>query len=148
MKYFAYGSNMDLDRINERLKIVLKGEKAVLEGWRLEFNKIAKRNPKEGYANIIKDPDENIEGVLYDLSEDNIKVLDGWEGYPLHYNKIDIKVKVEKGIVVPAIAYVAQPEKTKQGLLPSKEYLNHLLKGKSILSLEYYNKLENRETLD
>ena len=39
MKYFAYGSNMNSERVKERGIIFSKREYGILEGFRLVFNK-------------------------------------------------------------------------------------------------------------
>ena len=149
MKYFAYGSNMDPERMRKRGVNFLKREWAVLKGWSLKFNKIVSRNPeKEGYANIVKDNKGTVEGILYEISEKDIQELDKHEGYPSHYNKITVRVNLKDGKEVEAVTYVAQPDKVRDGLKPCREYLNHLLKGCDLLSEEYCEKLRKWETLD
>jgi gamma-glutamylcyclotransferase (GGCT)/AIG2-like uncharacterized protein YtfP len=125
-----------------------KREHAILEGWRLEFNKVSSRNPKEGYANIVKNENSVVEGILYEASNSDLKTLDKYEGYPSHYGKIKIIVKMDNGEKVEAITYVAKPDKVKDGLKPSREYLSHLLKGCDLLSEECCKKLRKWETLD
>lgn len=147
-KYFAYGSNMNPERMREREIKFSKREHVVLNGWRLMFNKIASRNPKEGYANIEPHKQEIVEGILYEIRDSDLEKLDIHEGYPYHYDKRIVEVKLDNGQKVEAITYIAQPDKTRSGLKPSKEYLNHLLKGCDLLSEEYREKLRTWETLD
>jgi len=148
MRYFAYGSNMDPDRMRERGVNFLKREHAILEGWRLEFNKVSSRNPDEGYANIVKDENSVVEGILYEINDSDLKILDRYEGYPNHYERIKVVVRMANGENVEAVTYIAKPDKVKDGLKPSREYLNHLLKGCDLLSEEYCRKLRRWETLD
>jgi cation transport regulator ChaC len=149
LKYFAYGSNMDHDRMRERRVKIFKSEWANLRGWRLEFNKKAMRNPvNEGYANIMRDNNSVVEGILYEILEDDIKSLDIAEGYPAHYDRIKVKVSLKHGQEVEAITYVAKPDKIGNGLKPSREYLEHLLKACPYLTEEYCEKLRKTETLD
>jgi len=147
LKYFAYGSNMNPKRMNQRGIEFLKREHATLSGWRLEFNKIASRNPNEGYANIIQDEKSVAEGIIYEIQKSDIEKLDNYEGYPNHYNRTEVMVKLDDGQEVEAITYIAQPNKIRSGLKPSKEYIGHLLKGCDILSEEYFEKLNRWETL-
>lgn len=147
MKYFAYGSNMNEERMKERGVQFSKREHAVLEGWKLKFNKIAS-DKVTGYANIEIDASSNIEGILYTISDKGIKKLDIFEGYPTHYNRISVSVKLDNGKEAEAIVYVAQPDKIKEGLKPTKEYLNHLIKGSGILSLKYSEMLKKIKTID
>ena len=147
MKYFAYGSNMNPERMKERGIIFSKREYGILEGFRLAFNKIASRNPKEGYANITEDKNSKVEGILYEINDSDIEKLDYYEGYPEHYLKRKVNVKLKDGKVVSAITYIANPKKTSPRLKPTKEYLVHLIKGSDLLSSEYRNWLKNVETL-
>lgn len=142
MKYFAYGSNMNPDRMNTREVHFKNMNGAILKGYRLEFNKVAKANPAKGFATIIFDPDEIVEGILYEIEDEDIKKLDIFEGYPNHYDRKEITVNVN-GLDVKAIVYIAQQDWIKTGLKPTQEYLNHLLSAKEDISESYYNKLKN-----
>jgi gamma-glutamylcyclotransferase (GGCT)/AIG2-like uncharacterized protein YtfP len=148
MKYFAYGSNMNPERMRERNINFSSREHAILRGWKLEFNKEASRNPKEGYANIVPDENGIVEGILYEIQDSDLHKLDRCEGYPKHYCRRDIEVQLDNGQKVMATTYVANPSKVKEGLKPTREYLDHLLKGCDILSKEYCKNLKARETLD
>jgi gamma-glutamylcyclotransferase (GGCT)/AIG2-like uncharacterized protein YtfP len=148
MKYFAYGSNMDPKRVKERRIRFSKREHAVLEGFKLEFNKVSALNPKEGYANIVEDKNEIVEGILYEIEDEDINKLDKFEGVPRHYRRINLRVKLDSQEIVEATTYIAQTDMTRQGLKPTKQYLNHLLQGCDLLSQEYCDKLKKMETLD
>lgn len=116
MRYFAYGSNMDGDRLRERGVSFSRRQRAVLEGYRLVFNKRSSRNPREGYANIVKDEDGVVEGILYEIADGDIKKLDRYEGYPQHYERQKVKVRLHSGGVVEAVVYIARQEMTAEGL--------------------------------
>jgi len=148
VKYFAYGSNMNPDRMKSRGVKFLRRIHAVLNGWRLEFNKVSFRNPREGYANIVRDENSIVEGILYEILDSDIGKLDRYEGYPDHYDRITVKVRLDNGSEIEAFTYIAQPDKVRSGLKPSKEYLNHLLKGSDLLSKEYRDRLSKLETLN
>lgn len=75
MKYFAYGSNMNPERMKEREINFSEREHAILKGWKLKFNKVALRNPNEGYANIEEDNESVVEGILYTIQDADIKNL-------------------------------------------------------------------------
>ncbi len=110
---------------------------------------MAKDNPLEGYANIVPDDSGLVEGALYDIDATSLPRLDKCEGYPKHYLKIPIKVLLPSdGHEVCAITYIANPDKIRSGLKPTKEYLGHLLAGKDILSKGYFDWLKRMETLD
>ena len=142
MKYFAYGLNVDPDRMRKRKINFSKREHAILEGRRLKFNKVASENPNMGYANIEKSNENVVEGILYTINDTDIDYLDTYEGYPKHYIRENVKVKLDN-IKEESIIYIANTNKVRDGLKPSKDYLNHLLKGCDLLSDKYCKELKN-----
>jgi len=148
LKYFAYGSNMNPERMKTRQIFFTQRKRAILRGYRLDFNKIASRNPEEGYANIVEDESATVEGTLYDISDLDISKLDVYEGFPNNYDRIEVDVEIDSGDVNKAVTYVAAPDMIRQGLKPSRDYLCHLLAAKDIVSKTYYNRLKVWETLD
>jgi cation transport regulator ChaC len=148
MKYFAYGSNMDQKRMKKRGVRFSERVHAILKGYSLKFNKITSDNPKKGYANIVPDKNGIVEGVLYEIVDSDLSKLDSCEGYPQHYKRVNVKVQLDDGKGIEAVTYIAQPDKVKEGLKPSKGYLAHLLAAKDLLSEQYYKKLEACETID
>ncbi|HOJ85874.1 MAG TPA: gamma-glutamylcyclotransferase [Elusimicrobiales bacterium] len=147
LNYFAYGSNMDAERMKKRNVKFLSRYRGILKGWRLEFNKVALKNEKEGYANIVPDENSYVEGCVYEIEDRYIEELDKHEAYPDHYERKYVIIETEKG-EIKAITYIANASKLKKGLMPSKEYLSYLLKGKDCLSDEYFEKLSLIKTLD
>mgnify|MGYP005672718975 CR=1 FL=1 len=148
MKYFAYGSNMNPERMRKRGVDFLIREHAILDGWRLVFNKVASRNFREGYANIERDETDTVEGVLYTLGEEDMEKLDVCEGYPCQYDRMTVRVRLDNGEEMQAVTYVAVPDIVKDGVKPSRKYLNHLLAGCDVLSAEYCARLRKWETMD
>jgi len=151
MKYFAYGSNMDPNRMKSRGANFTSREHAVLAGYSLHFNKEAQgfsAKPGEGKGNIMPQVGQNVEGALYEIAESGISYLDKCEGFPKHYDKITVTVELDDGTKVDTITYIAKPDKIKNGLKPTREYLSHYLKGKDILTNDYYHKLESWPTVD
>ena len=148
--YFAYGKNMDFsvlrDRWNGERKIIeniinsrLYG---ILSHYKLVFNK---KSAKKGiaYANIEQSKNDIVEGVLYFFETDDfIKSLDKYEGYPKHYRRELLSIKKNKE-TVDAIVYIANQEYIKNNLKPDEEYINHLLAAKDLLSINYIDMLRN-----
>lgn len=147
--YFAYGSNMSERRMKKRGITYYERKAAHLYGYRLEFNKVAKNNPCEGYANVVPNSSNIVEGAVYSIEAYHLTKLDKDEGYPKHYLKSALKVVLPNtSEEVCAITYIAHPDKVRDGLKPSREYLSYLLDGKDILSVEYFKKLSGTKTLD
>jgi len=148
MKYFAYGCNMNPEKMEDRNITFSHRTLAILKGYNLKFNKVASSNPKEGYANIVPYEKGIVEGALYDIQDSALSNLDRYEGYPNHYDKIRVKVLLDIGQEVEAITYIAKPDKIKEGLKPKKDYLKHLLSACDILSEPYCKRLKSYDTLD
>lgn len=147
MYYFAYGSNMSVAQMEKRKTHFSSRVLATLSGYRLVFDKTNKDRADIGFANIVKDSSSVVHGCLYDI--DYIESLDSKEGYPEHYNRIDVHVlpsgEYEE---VRAWAYIAQTGKTAEGLKPTHEYMSRLLAGRDILPADYVQMLEGVETID
>ena len=123
---------MDKKRMIERGVKIINMLPAKLEHYKLKFNKVSKQG---AVANIEYNKDSIVEGILYAV--ESLELLDKYEGYPKHYNRILLKINN-----VDAYVYLANNEYIQEGLLPNQDYLNHLLEGKDFLSEEYYNKLK------
>ena len=151
--YFAYGSNMNPARLaDQRLK-----ERAVqmgpriggrLDGWRLAFNKIARSPAGAAAGNIVEAPGEVVHGTLNQMPDAGLAVLDIWEGAAGgHYKRQTVPVvRADTGETVEAVTYIAL--KVGEGLKPTREYLDHLLAGKDLLTAAYWETLKKTETLD
>lgn len=140
MLYFAYGSNMDLEQLRERIGEVKDGAPAILNGYELRFNK---RSVKDEYgrANLIIEPDVITEGVIFELTKKQFTQMDRREGEG--YQRRDISVQVA-GDVREAQTYFAVADFIADGLRPSNEYLVHILDGarEHLLSNSYMEKIK------
>lgn len=148
MKYFAYGSNMDSEKIRERGIHFSQRIHATLLGYRLEFNKVSSRSPEQGYANIVPFENGIVEGVLYDIEDSDLSKLDGHEGCPDQYERVKVEVQLDNREKVEAVAYMARPDRVRYGLKPSRDYIEHLLAASNLLSESYRRKLAVWETLE
>jgi cation transport regulator ChaC len=142
--YFAYGSNLDEERMKERVGVIKNRVKGVLRGYVLKFNKKS-RNPGEGYANVEPASDGCVEGAAYEIND--IVPLDRYEGVPEHYLRVTLPIGTERGVLNCEV-YIANKAMIGGNLRPTKAYLQHLLKGKDLLSHEYFAMLEKTPTLD
>ncbi len=139
---------MDLKRIEDmelRLKSITYG---YLPGWKLVFNVIDNKNNGTGYANILPDQNSHVEGLIYELDEASLKILDYYEDYPEEYNRQTVTVTNDDGLERECLVYIANPAVTKDGLKPHKLYLQNLLNGKLFLSPDYLEKLKKTETVN
>lgn len=139
--YFAYGSNMSQRRMRERVGDFLEPRLAYLSDYKLVFNKKSSSG-NNTYANVKKYPDAITEGVLYQITERELNILDRYEGYPDHYNRLLKDVFLRDGSKVQAWVYIARKEKLYGGI-PTSEYLDYLLEGKDFLSESHIDNLNS-----
>ena len=142
INYFAYGSNINSDRMKERGINFISRKFGILKDYKLVFNKIASRNPNEGYANIIICKNSIVEGAIYEITDESISLLDKYESVPKHYYRKEVEIQDSNKLIKKCITYIANNSKITEGLKPSTDYLNHILKGKDLFTENYYNKLE------
>lgn len=144
-RYFAYGSNMNPERVRERGLEVEAAMSATLTDFRLVFNKTSSQHPGVGHANIELAQGERVEGVLYWLSGmDEIAKMDRFERTPINYSRDIVEVVVD-GAHVTTWTYFANPAVRARALKPPRSYLEHLLAGRAYLSDHYYQRLSRVE---
>lgn len=135
--YFAYGSNMNLEQMLGRNAFFTRRIKGWVSGYRLVFNKIASNEPGYGKANIIEDPQFQVMGVLYEVQEDALSMLDGFEGVVgNHYERKVMRVQSAEFGEVTAVVYLAHPSRIQDGLLPTDVYAANFYAGLDILGEE------------
>ena len=147
-KYFAYGTNCNPEVMEQKGIHFTSRARAVLHGFRLRFNKRSLRDSLPasiGFANIEKDEHGSVEGILYDLGVGGLERLDETERQPSHYHRMRVMVDVESGSE-GCWTYQARPEVTAEGLLPSRNYINHILAGQEFLSQQYFDALDQSQT--
>ncbi len=120
--YAAYGPNMDPRRMGERCPHSPLHSTGWLQGWRLTFG-----GEEYGWdgslATIVPDRSEQVFVALYDVTDDDVAVLDEWESIGLNlYLKTRVRIDTMLGEVV-AWTYVLDGY---EGGLPSASYLGIL----------------------
>lgn len=143
--YFAYGSNMSFTRMGERNCVIYSTKRGILQDHKLTFDKKSGKIKNTGFATVSPQQGEDVEGVLYELDEKSIFILDKFEGCPKHYTREQKPILTELGEQM-AYVYVASPEWIVEGLKPSRMYLDYLLDGREYLSESYLNKLRKTKT--
>lgn len=98
--YFAYGSNMNRERMRTRCPEAREVGPGVLEGWVLR---------ERLYADIDRDGRGRVGGVVYELTMDDILSLDRCEGYPRVYTDVGVSVRLGDGRSVKCLAYKMTP---------------------------------------
>jgi hypothetical protein len=124
--YFAFGSNMLRSRLEtERVGQVIDLGIATLEGYKIAFNKLSKKDGT-GKTNIITSPGSQVIGVIYNLTEEQLIKLDSIEGVGYARTLVTVKYNNE---VVSVYTYIATDNAIDDSLKPTQEYLQHLIDG-------------------
>lgn len=151
INYFSYGSNISSYRMLSERKVTYISRKfAILENYKLIFNKVSKNNAYLGFANIIESDGDIVEGALYEINDSDLKIIDKFEGAnltPSHYYRKNVEVVCD-GSKIQSITYIANPIMIRENVKPDKKYLDYILEGRDLFSIEYYEKLRLTKTLD
>lgn len=143
--YFAYGSNMDQDQMRERCPGAQLLGRASLAHYRLAFTILS---PKRqcGCADIVPSAGDTVYGLLYRLTDIDMSRMDDFEGHPVHYRRVRIRVQVE-GREVEAYSYEVVHKQ--EDLLPSAHYLGLLQSAAARFEFpeEYREFLQNIQPL-
>ena len=131
MLYFAYGSNMDEQRVKEanRCPNAHFIFNAVLPGYRLVFTRHT--DAGTGEADVLLDPACFVWGVVYDITDSDRRQLDAREvvaGRTYRPKEVLVHPHGDREQRVMVLTYtVSDPAGTQQP--PSREYLGYLLRG-------------------
>ena len=146
--YFAYGSNMNSDRVRQRKMSFESAKSGRLLDYSLRFNKRSVKYPRAAAANVVASAKGVTEGVVYRLVDPvQIEMMDPYEGYPVLYRRTALPIVTKAG-VVDAWVYIANEDYVAEGLAPAQWYLNHLLAGRGYLSNSYFESLSQTKCLD
>ena len=140
--YFAFGSNMSGARMKQRIGWEAPRRAATLRDFQLVFDQAGFNDPSWSPANIRSEQGGLVEGIVYEVEEKDIKILDGYEKY---YQRLEVKVMVAIDKKLDAVTYLSK--KSRREKPPTQEYLNFLLEGKSFLSWEYFDELSRIQVI-
>jgi gamma-glutamylcyclotransferase len=121
--YFAYGSNMDPAQMDSRAPGATVVGPGRLDGFRLEFS-IYSSGWDGGVANLEPDEKAHVWGVLWDVSDDDLRALDTYEGHPTFYRREDVTVAGPAGSVEACTYRVAHQ---KGFVPPTDRYLHRVV---------------------
>jgi hypothetical protein len=143
MWYFAYGSNLNTRAVSEwcrhfghRPPSLRPGKPAVLDNYRLCFP-IYSEYWGGGTADIVYDPGKYVAGVLFDLSEAEMRTLDLKVQRKLDasgreigvYKRIEVKVSpLARGEPITAITYQGT-NADRFHIPPTQHYMDLVIQG-------------------
>lgn len=120
--YFAYGMNTNIGEMSSRCPKAINLGRCTLKGFELKFRL---------HADIDEVAGSEMEGVLWDITEDCERALDRLEGYPFYYDKIEVVVIPDKPVntnsQIVAMAYIMTSKGAEEA--PSTGYEDCLIEG-------------------
>jgi len=119
--YFAYGSNMDpYQMLKERCPGAEPVGVGTLNGFRFVIN-------NRGVATITAEEGTIVYGVVWNISADHQKTLDGYEGVADNwYSKHDVQITLEDGTTIEALVYI---DPNSESGKPRPCYMDKILRG-------------------
>lgn len=133
MYYFAYGSNMSLSRLRERVPSAETVGCFTLSHHDLRFHKSSKDGSGKCDAFFTSDSESVIYGVLFKIDPAEKPALDRAEGLGYGYKAKEVTVTAHDQTPITATTYVAT--KIDKKLKPYSWYVNHVLIGAKEASL-------------
>jgi len=126
MLYFAYASNMNHTHMAKLCPGASFVDAAALEAHRFVYE--AAGDPLYGtVANMVqRSKDDVVWGGLFEITDEHLAALDGYEDCPAVYSRKDVNVITMEGDLVPAFTYVKEPGEPGE---PTVEYRDMILQG-------------------
>lgn len=126
--YFAYGSNMSVERLATRVNTMEKVCIAILSGYSLKFHKVSKKDGSgKCDAAYTGNPSDKVYGVLCSVRIDELAALDRFEGRGYGYERKQVVLISESGETFNAESYIAT--NVNPNLRPYSWYKEHVLRG-------------------
>ncbi len=127
MKYFAYGSNMSVTRLRQRVPSAVALGCYSLAGHQLKFHKACEDGSGKCDAFFTGNAEDVIYGALYEICPSEKAALDEAEGLGQGYDIKDVLVLAADGSCIESYTYSATH--TNENIKPYSWYVNHVLIG-------------------
>jgi cation transport regulator ChaC len=89
--HFAYASNMSRAQMKQRVGSWQQERVARLDNYELNFDKVARGGV--GTGNLVLARGKVVWGVLYRLTDQQMRKIDRFEGVPDHYRRSEVTVQ-------------------------------------------------------
>ena len=125
--YFAYGSNMSVRRLKDRLPAASPRDVAHLHEHELRFHKTGRDGSGKCDAHETGDSRHAVIGIVYKISQADILILDKIEGIGVGYERKTVSLSSQSMGSIKAFTYYATS--TDSSLLPFQWYKHHVMVG-------------------
>ncbi len=121
LSYFAYGSNLSVEQMERRCANARVVGVGCLRDHQLRFNRYS-NGLGGGVADVVPAYGEHVWGVVYDITKEDLRVLNRYEGYPEHYGRFEGEVTTASGDTISAWVYTVVNKD--EFIAPSKDYMH------------------------
>ena len=146
MLIFAYGSNMNINRLTKRVPSATKVSNVFLSGYKLVCNKVSKKD-RYAKANIEKSyiATKIVWGVLFEIDNNEKKLLDKAEGLGKGYNENCLTFTDENSLKHIAQVYIADSNSINNSLVAFDWYKEFIITGaiQNQLPADYISQLQS-----
>lgn len=127
--YFAYGSNMAVERLKARVPSARAYNKARLPGYELKFHKKGADGSAKCDVVVSGDHNSEVQGVVFEFNLDEKPILDVFEGPRYESHPVELITAGDQ--MIEAFLYVVADKAahTDQHLKPFHWYKHHVLFG-------------------
>ncbi|MBB3140504.1 gamma-glutamylcyclotransferase family protein [Halomonas organivorans] len=146
MLCFSYGSNMSVARLQDRVPSARFVAVATLEAHSLRFHKVSKDGSGKCDAEETGNPEDQVIGVVYEISDVERPDLDRKEGLGSGYEAKEVEVTTDQGKLTVIMYFATRVD---SALKPYAWYKKHVLVGarENGLPFEYIAQIEEVEAI-
>ncbi len=127
-RYFAYGANIDPERMAARVRGVRAVGPATLDGYQLEFT-IRDRAWGGGVANIRPEQSGRVWGMVWQGPDKAFAVLDTFQGDASSLRRETVSVQTEDGLLE---AFTFRVHQIANFVRPTALYMSHLRRAMKV----------------
>lgn len=148
MKYFAYGSNMSIVRLKQRVPSAKKVGIVTLKNHQLRFNMSGNDTSGKCDAFETDSSEDLVIGALFDIDDNEKPILDRAESLGSGYSEKSVMVQDSSGEIFEALIYCAI--RIDASLKPFSWYINHVIVGakETKLPADYIAVIESVECIE
>ena len=130
--YIAYGSNLNVQQMKFRCPGAKVVGKSVIKNYELLY----KGSKTGSYLTIEKKNGSVVPVAVWEVTADDEKRLDAYEGYPNFYYKKNMKITLaETGKIINAFVYIMHEERSLG--IPSQNYISTCRFGYTIFGFDF-----------
>lgn len=127
--YFAYGSNLCVERILARTPQATVAARGWVDGFQLVFHKRSRDGSGKADAFFTGSSEDRVWGAVYWLAASEKPIMDRYEGLGVDYEQRVVEVQTEVGSSLSAWVYTAHPATLDASARPYGWYKNFVVTG-------------------